>query len=61
MLRGRDGGGVQVDGPFRVTIMNRQYHKGRHIINALEIAQKIEEMPQVQSTRYVRRMTMSWF
>ena len=42
---------LQPDGPFKVTIVNRQYHKGRHMVNSLEIAQKIEEMPQVQSTR----------
>ncbi|DBA66825.1 TPA: hypothetical protein ACH3X2_001961 [Trebouxia sp. C0005] len=41
------------EGPYKVTIVNRQYHKGRHMVNSLEIAQKIEEMPEVQSTRIV--------
>ncbi len=42
---------LQPEGPYKVTIVNRQYHKGRHMVNSLEIAQKIEEMPEVQSTR----------
>ncbi len=42
---------LQAEGPYKVTIVNRQYHKGRHMVNNLDIAQKIEEMPQVQSTR----------
>ena len=42
---------LQPEGPYKVTIVNRQYHKGRHMVNSLEVAQKIEEMPEVQSTR----------
>lgn len=42
---------LQPEGPYKVTIVNRQYHKGRHMVNSVEIAQKIEEMPEVQSTR----------
>ena len=42
---------LQPEGPYKVTIVNRQYHKGRHMVNSLEIAQKIEEMPEVKSTR----------
>ena len=42
---------LQPEGPYKVTIVNRQYHKGRHMVNSLEIAQKMEEMPEVQSTR----------
>ena len=42
---------LQPEGPYKVTLVNRQYHKGRHMVNSLEIAQKIEEMPEVQSTR----------
>lgn len=41
------------EGPYKVTIVNRQYHKGRHMVNSLDIAQRIEELPQVQSTRIV--------
>ena len=48
---------MQADGPFKVTIVNRQYHKGRHMVNSMEIAQKMEEMPQVQSTRSGRSIS----
>lgn len=42
---------LQPEGPYKVTIVNRQYHKGRHMVNSLDVAQRIEELPQVQSTR----------
>ena len=52
---------LQPEGPYKVTIVNRQYHKGRHMVNSLEIAQKIEEMPEVQSTRSAMLMSPSSF
>lgn len=44
---------VQVQGPYDVTLVNREYHKGRHIVNVKEVADNIQAMNQVRSTRSV--------
>lgn len=47
-------------GPFQVTIVNRAYHAGRHMVNSVEVAQKLQEMPQVSSTRVVYMEPLSF-
>ena len=42
---------VQTEGPYDVTIVNRAYHKGRHIVNVKEVAEGITAMDHVKSTR----------
>ena len=42
---------LQPEGPYQVTIVNRQYHMGRHMVNAAEVAQKLEAMPQIATAR----------
>ena len=44
---------VQVQGPYDVTLVNREYHKGRHIVNIKEVANNIQDMDHVKSTRSV--------
>lgn len=44
---------LQAAGPFQVTIVNRAYHAGRHMVNSADVAQKLQEMPQVSSTRSI--------
>lgn len=41
------------EGPYDVTIVNRDYHKGRHIVNVKEVAEGIAAMDHVKSTRVV--------
>ncbi|KAL0019010.1 hypothetical protein WJX79_009020 [Trebouxia sp. C0005] len=41
------------EGPYDVTIVNRAYHKGRHIVNVKEVAEGITAMDHVKSTRVV--------
>ena len=45
---------VQTEGPYDVTIVNRDYHKGRHIVNVKEVAEGITAMEHVKSTRLVK-------
>lgn len=45
---------VQTEGPFDVTIVNRVYQKGRHIVNVKEAAESITAMDHVKSTRSVK-------
>ena len=42
---------MQVNGPYDVTIVNRDYYKGRHIVNVKEVANNINAMDHVKSTR----------
>ncbi len=45
---------VQTEGPYDVTIVNRDYQKGRHIVNVKEVAEGITAMEHVKSTRSVK-------
>ena len=51
---------LQPTGPFQVTIVNRQYHMGRHMVNVAEVVQKLQEMPQVSNTRSTPNILLSW-
>ena len=42
---------LQAEGPYRVTVANRQYHASRHIVNADQIAGKIKALEQVSTCR----------
>ncbi len=41
---------LQSAGPYKVTIVNREYHAGRHIVNTDQIAREINAMEQVNCT-----------
>ncbi|DBA92084.1 TPA: hypothetical protein ACH3X1_015814 [Trebouxia sp. C0004] len=36
-------------GPYKVTIVNREYHAGRHIVNTQDIAREVNAMEQVSN------------
>lgn len=42
---------MQAGGPYDVTLVNRQYHKGRSILNTPEIVRKLHAMPSVSSVK----------
>lgn len=47
-----DKGRLQEEGPYDVTLVNRQYHKGRSIVNTADIMKKMEVMPAVATVKY---------
>lgn len=40
---------MQPAGPYKVTIVNREYHVGRHIVNTEDIAREVNAMEQVSN------------
>jgi len=40
---------MQPAGPYKVTIVNREYHAGRHIVNTEDIAREVNAMEQVSN------------
>lgn len=42
---------LQAKGPFKVSIVNREHHAGRHIVNAGSIAREINALPEVVHCR----------
>lgn len=47
---------VQAEGPFTVSIVNREPHAGRHIVNADDIAKEINALLEVKYCRYCLHM-----
>ena len=42
---------MQPEGPFNVTLVNRQYHKGRSMVNTANIITSMKAMDQVSSVK----------
>ncbi len=40
---------MQPAGPYKVTIVNREYHAGRHIVNTEDIAREVNAMESVSN------------
>jgi hypothetical protein len=45
---------MQPHGPYKVTIVNRRYASGRHMINSVTIAKNIKRMEHVAAVRYIK-------
>ena len=39
----------QAEGPYEVTLVNRQYHKGRSMLNTAAVVTSMKAMEQVSS------------
>lgn len=43
---------LQPPGPYDVTLVNRQYHKGRSMVNTADVIKSMMAMKEVSSVRY---------
>ena len=49
--KSRAGVVLQAEGPYDVTLVNRQYHKGRSILNTADIIKSMRAMKEVSSVK----------
>ena len=54
-------GFLQKVGPYDVTLVNRQHHKGRSIVNTADIMNRMEAMPAVANVKYALHcLDLAW-
>ena len=42
---------IQAEGPYEVTLVNRQYHKGRSMLNTAAVITSMKAMEQVSTVK----------